>query len=385
MGRGPSAMKLIGPILIIVLTSITKDIEAGLDARESSSSISNRVQEGLTSSPRQSNDTFQLHTRNKKSTRVSGKRGVITSDNFPRNYPNNLGAMNRQSGDSVKWILGSQGDGDCHKICATKKGTCDERMGREAASAPNRVNFEGLGCKGRNRWDYGQGFSQCLDKGCCGDSSCQFHCSATSRWPGCTIKNGPWNGDGGHNGRLCPCRVSDATNIFNWNACSSSAPCAVGKGDCDNHNECQGALLCGHNNCREFDQSAHFQADCCVDPTTGGTGGPADGNFCTTNNKCREKQGDCDNDSECESGLICGDNNCRKWHPGASKNADCCERGEGTCTAYWYWFSCRVGSNNCVSGAVTDTGYDPSVAGFRCGCQCCVITSTIRCGPMNYN
>merc|ERR1712179_891623 len=296
-----------------------------------------------------------------------------------------LGAMNLQRGDSVQWVLGPQGEGDCHEICAAKNGACDESMGEEAASDPNSVNFEGIGCKGRNGWNYGQGFSQCLDKGCCGDSSCQFHCSATSRWPGCTIKNGPWNGDGGHNGRLCPCRVSDATNIFNWNACSSSAPCAVGKGDCDNHNECQGALLCGHNNCREFDQSAHFQADCCVDPTTGGTGGPADGNFCTTNNKCREKQGDCDNDSECESGLICGDNNCRKWHPGASKNADCCERGEGTCTAYWYWFSCRVGSNNCVSGAVTDTGYDPSVVGFRCGCQCCVITSTIRCGPMNYN
>merc|ERR1712179_423460 len=122
-----------------------------------------------------------------------------------------LGAMNLQRGDSVQWVLGPQGEGDCHEICATKKGTCDERIGREAASDPNRVNFTGIGCKGRNGWDYGQGFSQCLDKGCCWDSSCQFHCSATSRWPGCKIENGPWNGDGGHHGRLCPCRVSERT------------------------------------------------------------------------------------------------------------------------------------------------------------------------------
>merc|ERR1712179_99215 len=101
-----------------------------------------------------------------------------------------LGAMNLQRGDSVQWVLGPQGEGDCHEICATKKGTCDERIGREAASDPNRVNFTGIGCKGRNGWDYGQGFSQCLDKGCCWDSSCQFHCSATSRWPGCKMENG---------------------------------------------------------------------------------------------------------------------------------------------------------------------------------------------------
>jgi len=108
---------------------------------------------------------------------------------------------------SKKWVLGPQRDGNCEEICKTNYGTCDESMGEEAASAPNSVDFEGIGCKGRNGWDYGQGFSQCLDKGCCGDSSCQFHCSATSRWPGCKIDNG--NDALQHHGRLCPCRIPD--------------------------------------------------------------------------------------------------------------------------------------------------------------------------------
>ena len=111
----------------------------------------------------------------------------------------------------MKWVLGPQLEGNCEKICASRNQTCDESMGRKAASAPNSVDFKGIGCKGRNGWDYGQGFSQCLSKGCCGDSSCQFHCSATSRWPGCNIDNGIV---GPHHGRLCPCRIQGKNHIF---------------------------------------------------------------------------------------------------------------------------------------------------------------------------
>ena len=88
------------------------------------------------------------------------------------------------SGTSAKWVLGPQRSGDCNAICGAQKGKCDEDMGRTAARNSRFLNFDGITCKGRNRWNYGQGFSQCLDKGCCGDSSCQFHCSVTSEWPG---------------------------------------------------------------------------------------------------------------------------------------------------------------------------------------------------------
>merc|ERR1712025_54341 len=104
--------------------------------------------------------------------------------------------------DSFKWVLGPQGKGNCEKICASRGQTCDESEGRKAASkVPRPPVFKGIGCRGINGWDYGQGFSQCLDKGCCGDSSCQYHSSATSRWPGCNI---PDNFNP-HHGRLCPC------------------------------------------------------------------------------------------------------------------------------------------------------------------------------------
>ena len=35
-------------------------------------------------------------------------------------------------------------------------------------------------------------------------------------------------------------------------------------------------------------------------------------------------QGDCDSDSECGSGLVCGEDNCRDFTPGAMRTADCC-------------------------------------------------------------
>ena len=31
---------------------------------------------------------------------------------------------------------------------------------------------------------------------------------------------------------------------------------------------------------------------------------------CTSSNQCGVGEGDCDNDSDCQSGLVCGENNC---------------------------------------------------------------------------
>ena len=35
-----------------------------------------------------------------------------------------------------------------------------------------------------------------------------------------------------------------------WSCCSSSSPCSQGGGDCDNDNQCGSGLVCGQNNCR---------------------------------------------------------------------------------------------------------------------------------------
>ena len=39
-----------------------------------------------------------------------------------------------------------------------------------------------------------------------------------------------------------------------WNCCTSEAPCkAEMLGDCDEHHDCHGDMLCGNNNCGDDD------------------------------------------------------------------------------------------------------------------------------------
>lgn len=46
--------------------------------------------------------------------------------------------------------------------------------------------------------------------------------------------------------------------------CSTGNKCGIGGGDCDADNECETGLICGHNNCREFNRKAGLGADCCT-------------------------------------------------------------------------------------------------------------------------
>merc|ERR1719481_133890 len=83
-------------------------------------------------------------------------------------------------------------------------------MAQLAASDSENVQFEGIDCQERNNWSYGQGFSQCTDETCCGDGSCQYHCSIMSSWPGCKIEDGFAQGD---HSRICPCtRITTTTD-----------------------------------------------------------------------------------------------------------------------------------------------------------------------------
>merc|ERR1719187_2099869 len=52
--------------------------------------------------------------------------------------------------------------------------------------------------------------------------------------------------------------------------------------------------------------------------------------------KCTEGQGDCDSDNGCAGDLVCGRNNCREYHRGASSKDDCCTRGSGAITSCNY-------------------------------------------------
>jgi len=104
--------------------------------------------------------------------------------------------------------------------------------------------------------------------------------------------------------------------------CSPSRKCSEGQGDCDKNEDCAAGLTCGWRNCQQFNGNAHSNYDCCYKKP--GIGASDDWSHCTSSSKCWKGQGDCDNDGDCHSGLICGVDNCIKFHPNALTTTDCC-------------------------------------------------------------
>jgi len=47
--------------------------------------------------------------------------------------------------------------------------------------------------------------------------------------------------------------------------CSNSQPCGLGEGDCDNDSDCEGDLVCGQNNCGPPHSLVSSEADCCIE------------------------------------------------------------------------------------------------------------------------
>ena len=41
----------------------------------------------------------------------------------------------------------------------------------------------------------------------------------------------------------------------------------MGEGDCDSDTDCEGSLICGRDNCQDFNSNAHYLMDCCHDAT----------------------------------------------------------------------------------------------------------------------
>ena len=56
-------------------------------------------------------------------------------------------------------------------------------------------------------------------------------------------------------------------------------------------------------------------------------GSNANKSCCTSSSPCKEDEGDCDYDSHCEGGLVCGNDNCPSGFPDSSY--DCCEKPSG--------------------------------------------------------
>merc|ERR1712029_1237126 len=132
-------------------------------------------------------------------------------------------------------------------------------------------------------------------------------------------------------------------NRWSGSCCTSEFQCLEGEGDCDSDNDCAGPLVCGNNNCGSPFQDTH---DCCTPVAEGPTGcdeasfrespkctegenctlqnGRRSGSCCTSEFQCLEGEGDCDSDSDCAPGLVCGTNNCGADSPFRDTH-DCCE------------------------------------------------------------
>merc|ERR1719245_829040 len=140
----------------------------------------------------------------------------------------------------------------------------------------------------------------------------------------------------------CPVGANCLLDNGRWSGscCTTDFQCLEGEGDCDSDNDCAGALVCGRNNCGDPFQDTH---DCCTPVAEGPTGCDADsfesqcpelkencdldngrrsGSCCTSEFQCLAGEGDCDSDSDCADGLVCGTNNCDDVF---QDTHDCCE------------------------------------------------------------
>ena len=102
--------------------------------------------------------------------------------------------------------------------------------------------------------------------------------------------------------------------------CTYENPCGTDQGDCDTHDECQNGLFCGSNNCPDS-LAFHSEFDCCYAPAVG------DEHFCTIENPCAVNKGDCDLHSECETNLFCDSSISCPIYLGFASDVNCCSSG----------------------------------------------------------
>lgn len=87
-----------------------------------------------------------------------------------------------------------------------------------------------------------------------------------------------------------------------WGACTPDCPCAHGTGDCDSDDDCAGEGRCLHDAGAAFGYEDPEVDVCSIGCPVLGVGA---WNFCSPECPCSAGEGDCDSDSDCESGLKC--------------------------------------------------------------------------------
>ena len=95
--------------------------------------------------------------------------------------------------------------------------------------------------------------------------------------------------------------VSSGGQTGHVDYCRDEGPCGVGQGDCDGHSECQSGLQCRQDVGASYGFPPNY--DVCAAAPGGGQDGHVD--YCRDEGPCGVGEGDCDRTSECESGLEC--------------------------------------------------------------------------------
>ena len=122
-----------------------------------------------------------------------------------------------------------------------------------------------------------------------------------------------------------PCTSSDICLCKRKGFCSPKNPCVEGQGDCDNDSECEGSLVCGQLNCANSSITNCCTKTCDIDSDC-------------TSGECHAEQGQCRQNSE-----VINWSKCTPDNP--------CVEGEGDCDHYT---DCEgrliCGKDNCASG-----------------------------------
>jgi len=175
------------------------------------------------------------------------------------------------------------------------------------------------------------------------------------------------------------CETPSSVSGLGSNTYCSETACAAGEGDCDNDSECQAGLVCVH------DVGANYGfrsiVDVCESPSS--VSGLGSNTYCSET-ACAAGEGDCDNDSECQAGLVCVHDVGANY--GFRSIVDVCEAsstvsGLGSNT-YCSEISCAAGEGDCDSDSECQAGlvcvHDVGANyGFRSIVDVCEASSTV--------
>ena len=180
-----------------------------------------------------------------------------------------------------------------HGPCSAGEGDCDSDS--ECAS--------GLTCA----WDVGANYTQRALQLLCGPRACsagEGDCDSDSECASGLTCAWDVGANYGFASDVDVCEVGGSLPNGHYNYCVDHGPCSAGEGDCDSDSECASGLTCA------WDVGANYGFASDVDVCEGQGGGSnhvGHIDYCRDHGPCSAGQGDCDGNSECQSGLTCVD------------------------------------------------------------------------------